>query len=79
MELKKILTGIKDIKTKGDLEIDIPNICNNSKQIKKGDMFIAIKGFESDGHEYIKEAIDKGAKAVMIDLDSNVKRIKNSR
>ena len=35
---------------KGNLDIDIPNISNNSKKVQKGDMFVAIKGFDFDGH-----------------------------
>lgn len=35
MELQKILSGIENIKTKGDLKIDIPNICNNSKEVNE--------------------------------------------
>ena len=76
MELKKILVGIENLKAKGDLDIDIPNICNNSKEVKSGDLFIAIKGFIADGHEYINDAIEKGAKAIMLDLDSDLKKIK---
>ena len=53
MELKKILVGIDGLKAKGNLDIDVNNIDSNSKNIKQGDLFIAIKGFSTDGHEYI--------------------------
>lgn len=76
MELKKIISGIENLKSKGSLDIDILNICNNSKEVKAGDLFIAIKGFVSDGHEYIEDAIKNGAKAIMIDLNSNIKGLK---
>ncbi len=70
MELKKILTGIDGLKAKGNLDIDIVKVSTNSREIKEGDLFIAIKGFETDGHKYIKSAIEAGAKAVLVNEDS---------
>ena len=64
MELKKILAGVEGLKAKGNLDLEIPNVTTDSREIKEGDMFIAIKGFEADGHKYIPSAIEKGAKAV---------------
>ncbi|MFI3307935.1 MAG: UDP-N-acetylmuramoyl-L-alanyl-D-glutamate--2,6-diaminopimelate ligase [Mycoplasmatota bacterium] len=42
-------------------------IKNNSKKINKGDTFIAIKGVNSDGHDYIIEAINNGASKVIVE------------
>lgn len=67
MELKKILNGIEGLKAKGNLDIDVKKIECNSKKIEKGDMFVAIKGYENDGHEFIDEAIDNGAKVIAIE------------
>lgn len=53
--------------TKGNLNIEIGKIEYDSKKIEKGDLFVAIKGFNEDGHEYIQEAIANGASAVMIE------------
>ena len=69
MELKNILLGIEGLKAKGKLDININSISSNSKEIKEGDMFIAIKGFETDGHKYINQAIENGAKAVLMQED----------
>ena len=76
MELKKILVGIDGLKAKGNLDIDVKNIESNSKNIKEGDMFIAIKGFATDGHTYINDAIKAGAKAVMVEQGCDLKAIK---
>ncbi len=67
MELKKILAGVEGLKAKGNLDLEIPNVTTDSREIKAGDMFVAIKGFEADGHKYIPAAIEKGAKAILID------------
>ena len=39
-------------------------------------MFVAIKGFDFDGHEYVAEAIENGATAVMLDMSADFKKIK---
>ena len=69
MELKKILSSLEGLKVKGNLDINIQNISNNSNNIKENDMFIAIKGFEDDGHKHISEAIKNGAKAILAQTD----------
>ena len=75
MELKKILVGIEGLKAKGTLDIDVKNIESNSKNIKEGDMFIAIKGFVKDGHTYINDAIKAGAKVIMVEQGCDLKNI----
>lgn len=67
MELKKILVGLEGIKAKGDLDIDITNVECDSRKVKKGGLFVAIRGFDADGNDYIKAAIKNGAVAVMTD------------
>ena len=69
MILKNILMGIQGLKAKGNLELDIGNITSDSRQIKQGDFFIAIKGFETDGHEYVSQAVKAGATAVLVNED----------
>lgn len=73
MELSKILNGIENCKIKGSESLDIAQIEDNSKNVKQGCMFIAIKGFEHDGSEFIEEAIQNGAIAIMIDVNSDMK------
>ncbi len=75
MDLKKILLGLENLKVKGNLDIDIKGIENNSKEVKTGYMFIAIKGFEADGHNYINDAIDAGCTAVMIQEGCDLSKI----
>ena len=76
MELKKVLAGIEGLKAKGNLDIDITQISNDSRDIKEGAMFIAIKGFDVDGHKYIEKAIENGAKAILIE-EAEVKNVVN--
>ena len=76
MELKKMLVGLEGLKVKGDLSIDIKGLEKNSKEIKEGYLFIAIKGFTTDGHTYIANAIENGATAVMIEEGCDLKSLK---
>lgn len=76
MELKKILAGLEGLKVKGSLDLDINNLDSDSRNINDGDMFVAIKGFDIDGHEYIKEAIGNGAKVILAQIDIDRKFIK---
>ena len=74
MKLKSVLNGIEGLKAKGDLEIDIKSIAHDSRKVEEGGMFIAIKGFEVDGHKYIKSAIEKGAKVIVIEEGATIKK-----
>ncbi len=76
MKLKNILIGMEGLKAKGDLDKEIKGIESNSKNIKKGFMFIAIKGYNVDGHEFIKEAIENGASVIVVEEGFNLKSIK---
>ena len=75
MKLKEMLVGLEGLKVKGNLEIEIKEIESNSKEIKSGDLFIAIKGFDVDGHQFIGKAIENGAIAVMIEEGCDMKSL----
>lgn len=75
MELKKILAGLENLRAKGNLDIDIKNVESDSRKVTKDSMFIAIKGFDTDGHQYIGKAIENGAICVMVEEGFNVKNI----
>ena len=72
MKLKNILVGLEGLKAKGELK----GIESNSTNIKNGFMFVAIKGYSVDGHDFIQEAIEKGATAIVVEEGFNLKSIK---
>jgi len=47
-------------------DFEVGGVSCNSKQVSNNFIFVAIKGTHIDGHEFIQEAIDKGAKAVIL-------------
>ncbi len=75
MQLKEILSGLEGLKVKGSLEVEIRKIESSSQNIKQGDMFIAIDGFNQNGHQFIGEAIQKGAKVIMAQVDKLTKEM----
>ena len=76
MELKSILSGLKGLKAKGNLEQEIIGIESNSKNVKNGYLFVAIKGFNVDGHTFIESAIENGATAIAVEEGFDLKSVK---
>ena len=76
MNLKSMLIGLEGLKARGDLEQEIKGIDSNSKNIKKGYLFVAIKGFTVDGHKFIEDAIENGATAIAIEEGFDLKSAK---
>ncbi len=72
MKLHEILNGIEISSQKGDVELDIIDITQDSRKCKKGSLFIAIDGVNNDGHKYIESAINNGAIAVLSERDVDV-------
>jgi UDP-N-acetylmuramoyl-L-alanyl-D-glutamate--2,6-diaminopimelate ligase len=68
MKLKKLLKDIPNIQIKGSKDLDITGVCANSKLVVPGNLFIARKGFASNGAMYIPEAIEGGAVAILTDI-----------
>ncbi len=76
MELKRILVGLENLKVKGNLDTEIKGIAKSSNEVKEGYLFVAIKGFTVNGHNFIEDAIKNGATAVMVEEGCDLKSIK---
>ncbi len=74
MKLSEILNGINDLKAKGSVDIQIENIAYDSRKVTADTLFVAIKGYDVDGHDYIEEAMKNGATAILLE---NVDKIRN--
>ena len=57
------------------MKLDINKVASNSKKVVPNSLFVAIKGYDFDGHEYIEEAVKNGAVAVMLDMSADFKKI----
>ena len=65
MKLKDLLTKIKPVEIIGNADIDITGINIDSRKIESGHLFVAMRGTQVDGHQFIPKAIEKGAAAVL--------------
>ena len=65
MKIKDILTNCNLLEIEGDKDIDILGIAFDSRMVAQGTMFFAVKGTQVDGHDYIVNAIESGAIAVV--------------
>ena len=65
MKLRELLKDIEVIKTNADPGAEVANVRYDSRLVGRGDMFVAIKGFEADGHDYIGRALASGAVAII--------------
>lgn len=63
--LKDILYKVSLTSTTGDMEVRVKDIVFDSRNVGKGSAFVAIKGTQVDGHEYIPAALAKGATIVV--------------
>lgn len=79
MNLKNILIGIDGLKAKGNLDLDISNIECDYRKISEGGLFVAIKGYEFDGHSFINNAIENGAKAIIFEEGADYKEFINHK
>ncbi len=63
--LKDILYGVGLTTVNGPTDVMVNAVCFDSRKVKKNDVFIAIRGTVTDGHQYIEKAIDLGAKTII--------------
>lgn len=67
MKLSELLNRVKVIQVIGNAELkEIESITIDSRQVKKNSLFFAIEGFKTDGHNFIQNAINQNAAAVVL-------------
>ncbi len=84
MKLSKLLESIQILESFKEKDVDIKGIAYDSRKVKPGDLFVCIKGYRTDGHNYIFQAIENGAKGIIVEKfdirwDIPQYRVKDSR
>ncbi len=81
----KLIEILKDIKFKGNIEtnLEVTGISYDSRKVVPGDIFVAISGYQVDGHLYIDRAKNAGAVAIVVEKEGyegiNVIHVDSSR
>ena len=65
MKLQELLKNIKPTMIEGNTDVEITGVNIDSRKIKDGHLFVAMKGTQVDGHKFIGKAIESGAKAIL--------------
>ncbi|OPX37922.1 MAG: UDP-N-acetylmuramoyl-L-alanyl-D-glutamate--2,6-diaminopimelate ligase [Desulfobacteraceae bacterium 4484_190.2] len=85
MQLVKLLDGIAVKDFRGNSEIEIRGLAYDSRSVKPGYLFVALKGQAEDGHDFIKDALKNGAVALVLeqsrwtDTKAAIVQVSNSR
>lgn len=75
MILENLLSELEYEVVSGSCDIEIAGIASDSKKTGAGDVFVCIEGSLYDGHDYIKEAVENGASAVVVKKGYDIDRI----
>ena len=72
MKLLQLIEGLTYEVLQGNLDIEINNIHNDSRNVGTGDLFFCITGAVSDGHSYAIDVANKGAKVLVVEKEVTV-------
>lgn len=61
MKAFELIKGLNALLIYGDPETEVLSICSDSRKVREGDLFIALKGSATDGKDYLDQALQKGA------------------
>jgi UDP-N-acetylmuramoyl-L-alanyl-D-glutamate--2,6-diaminopimelate ligase len=67
MELSGLLDGVDILDVSGSIAGDVSGLCYDSRKCEEGSLFVAISGARFDGHDFIYDAVEKGARCVVYD------------
>ena len=67
MELKDLLKEIDYELLSGDINQDVSQIDYDSRQVQQGSLFVCIPGAQVDGHSFIDQVIEKGARVIVVE------------
>ena len=67
MKITKLMEYVKVIEVKNAQQIDITGLAYNSRKVEEGQVFVCIKGFKVDGHQFAGQAVENGAVALVVE------------
>ena len=69
MKLNELLKGVQYKILKGDADFDVKSVVYNSKEASEDSLFVCITGFKTDGHKYIGNAVENGARVILAERE----------
>src|SRR6059036_1111953 len=75
MQLKTLLTATPVRQVFGSVDRPVENIAYDSRRVQRHTMFVALRGEKSDGHQFIGQAIDKGASVIVAEREEKDPRV----
>ncbi|CAB1128462.1 UDP-N-acetylmuramoylalanyl-D-glutamate-2, 6-diaminopimelate ligase [Candidatus Hydrogenisulfobacillus filiaventi] len=67
MRLGNLIAGLEGARVIGSPDTEVTGIAYDSREVRPGDLFVAIPGYRTDGHLYCGEARDRGASAFVVE------------
>lgn len=77
MLLQYLVEDIENKEVIGDTNIDVRKVEYDSSKVQEGDVFVAIKGFEFDGNEFLKTVVEKEVKAIVVEKNIDTAEFEN--
>lgn len=65
MQLKQLIAKTRTLAVEGSIDSEVTGICYDSRRVTPGMLFVAIPGQRTDGHQFIQNAIERGALAIV--------------
>ncbi len=79
MKLSTLVRHLGSMGTYNLCDVEITGIANDSRKVRPGYLYVAVKGYKTDGHNFIKKSIECGAQAIVSEerssLDTNIPQI----
>ncbi len=67
MIFKDLLSGIETRGVSGDVGVEVTDVAYDSRQVRPGALFVAVRGYKTDGRNYIPDAVARGAVALVVE------------
>jgi UDP-N-acetylmuramoyl-L-alanyl-D-glutamate--2,6-diaminopimelate ligase len=84
MQLKKLLTALPGASVVGSIDRDVAGIAYDSRRVQRDTLFVALRGEKTDGHQFVDQAVERGATVIVSDRElknarATLVRVENAR
>ena len=66
MELTRLLSQVRYEVIQGTVHTPAEGVTNDTRDLKRGDVYVCIAGYGTDGHGFVPEAVEKGASVMWL-------------